>query len=148
MKRWERAIANMRATLSYGREALVSQLGRRAAALSAALPVAIYAPVLDHLDAELGALHRELTDAETVSQADLAPMDSPLLEAMLDHRDRLFRPVFVVNIHLPQSQIIPADAPSSPASVSYYLKFSGRQTVWKYYLLGDLAREEEQRASE
>ena len=61
-----RAIVDMRATVSRARDPLIHQLGMRAAVLAAAAPEP---PVLDHLDAELEALHHDLADAEELYDA-------------------------------------------------------------------------------
>ncbi len=82
-----------------------------------------------------------LHDEEYVSETDFVRMDSPLLADSLSKKDRLVKPVCVVNICISENESSLFDEPSKAISKSYYLKFQARQTFWKYYLLGDMARE-------
>ena len=66
-----RLIADLRSSIRESRDSLSRQLARRAAALSGAPAgdATIYQPILDYLDAELAAAHRELADAERAYDA-------------------------------------------------------------------------------
>lgn len=65
--RYLRSIARLRSTIKFSRATLGRHLAERPAAVSAATgkPGFTYHPVFDHLDAELAAVHRELTAAES-----------------------------------------------------------------------------------
>ncbi len=74
-----------------------------------------------------------LHEAETVTGADLLPLDETRLNTVLTKKDRLVHPDFVVNIGMSKR--------SDPAK-NYIIKFKARETYWKYYLLGNMARKE------
>lgn len=88
---------------------------------------------------------RRLTRDENTSQEDLVPLDSkehkPFFAVTLDKRDRLSRPLFVLNIRVSDALAGPDDTPGKSGPARYYLNFGGRKTIWKYYFTGDLARE-------
>jgi len=64
-----------------------------------------------------------------VSPADFITLDSPLLENLLDRRDRLVRPVCVISLHLTPNEV----------GKNCFIRFKARETFWKYYLLGSMA---------
>ncbi len=71
--------------------------------------------------------------ADSVSESDLLLLDSPLLNDILSKKDRLVCPLFIVNIGISNS---------GDRAKKYTLKFKARETIWKYYLLGNMARKD------
>lgn len=80
-----------------------------------------------------------LHDAGYVSNQDYEPLDSSLLKDVLSPRDRLVRPHFVVNIWLGRNRKL-FDKQNNTTAKHYYLRFNARETVWKYYVLGEIAQ--------
>lgn len=78
---------------------------------------------------ELDSGRRSLAKANIVSDADFVPFDDTELASVLTARDRRVPPVAFVCIVL--RDLTPR---------RYVLRFEARQTFWKYYLLGDMAR--------
>ena len=83
-----------------------------------------------------------LHDEEYVSKTDFEKLNSPLLEDTLSKKDRLLRPMFIVQIGVSEKDVSLFDDQSKATAKNYYIKFKARQTFWKYYLLGDMARED------
>lgn len=81
-------------------------------------------------------LHRE----EFVSAADFEELSSPLLEGVISHRDSLSNPILVISIGLSEDEVASLKQASKPSAKKYYVSFQAEQTIWKYYLLGDLAK--------
>lgn len=77
-----------------------------------------------------------------VGEADYAGLSSPSLAPLLGERDRIIRPVFVVRITIDPPQPQGADECLKFVPKHYYLRFQARRTVWKYYLLGRMARKD------
>jgi hypothetical protein len=83
-----------------------------------------------------------LHDGEYVSETDFEKLNSPLLEGTLSKKDRLLRPMFIVQIGVSEEDVSLFDDQSKATAKNYYIKFKARQTFWKYYLLGDIARQD------
>ncbi len=73
-------------------------------------------------------------------ESDFKELGSPALEDFLSKRDRLVRPLCLVNIYpFVQNQgSVSEQLNASPKD--YYLKFKARKTFWKYYLLGTMSK--------
>lgn len=78
---------------------------------------------------------------EYVSKINFVPQDSAKLKDMLSQKDRLIAPVFVVKIGVDEKQNSFFDEQLKPTARHYYLRFKARQTFWKYFLLGDMAKQ-------
>ena len=97
----------------------------------------------DNLDSQTDETGRtKLQDQEYAGASDLEKLDSALLEHILSARDRLAKPVCVVSIRLPESAGAPLDLGATAGSRRYVISFDAKRTIWKYYLLGDLAIED------
>ena len=83
-----------------------------------------------------------LHDADYVSENDFEVLDSPRLEDIISPRDHFVKPEFIVSIRLTEEEISQSEEPSKAPFNKYYLKFKARQTIWKYYLLGSLAKKQ------
>jgi hypothetical protein len=81
-----------------------------------------------------------LHEAQYVSEVDFERLDSPRLEQVLNPKDRLVKPEFVVTIRLAGEDLPQLDHPSIDNARDYYLRFKARETIWKYYLLGKLKK--------
>lgn len=81
-----------------------------------------------------------LHEQEYVSGQDFVPIASPLLDDLLNPKDRLIKPAFTVTVHVTGADIQGVDAPGPSHPPHYYVKFHARQMVWKYYVLGNLAK--------
>ncbi len=99
--------------------------------------------------------------AESVSSGDFARLDDPRVADLLSPRDRLVRPLWLLDVDMacvlpPRQDTAPprrqargragrlsvASAPASPVVPQVYtVRFKARQTFWKYYLCGEFARE-------
>ncbi|WP_447985966.1 hypothetical protein [Nitrospira sp. Nam74] len=81
-------------------------------------------------------LHHE----EYVAEENLQSVTSPSLEELLTKKDRLVRPLCLVNLWMTERERgVLASLAHTPAGV-YVIKFKARQTFWKYYVLGKLSR--------
>ena len=82
-------------------------------------------------------LHQE----DHLSDADFENLDSPVFEDVLSPTDRLIRPIIVVNIRITEDEagLISELLPATPKT--YFVSFRARETIWKYYLLGEVAKE-------
>lgn len=78
---------------------------------------------------------------EYLGEADFKSLDSPLFEDVLSHRDRLVRPQIVVNIRFTgdEAGLLGEQSPATPKV--YFVSFRARETIWKYSLLGEVAKE-------
>ena len=81
-------------------------------------------------------LHKE----KYVAEKDFRKLDSPFFEEILDKKDMLARPAFVVDIGMTKKESSLLDKPLKTNYKNYYLSFGARQTFWKYYVLGSLER--------
>lgn len=77
---------------------------------------------------------------EFVSRADYIGFSSPTLAPLLSERDRLIRPVCIVNTVISSSGSKTPNKGLKFPPKHYYLTFEARQTIWKYYLLGAMAK--------
>ena len=96
---------------------------------------------LDNRDVKADKTGRlRLHDENYVAEKDFKKLGSPLVEEVLDKKDMLARPAFIVNIGITQKESSLLDKPLKTNCKNYYLSFGARQTFWKYYLLGSLER--------
>lgn len=79
---------------------------------------------------------------EYAGSGDFRPLDFPNLQGVLTPKDRLVRPTFVVNIGVPKEVADALDEGAGGGARNYFVAFQERQTVWKYFLVGELARED------
>jgi hypothetical protein len=82
-------------------------------------------------------LHQE----EFVGQADFAHLNSPSPGGLLGRWEGRGNFPLVVNIDVPGDEVRALPGPPAATPKNYYISFQAGQTLWKYYLLGDLARE-------
>lgn len=75
-----------------------------------------------------------------VSELDFAKLDAPLFSGVVDKRDRLIRPAFVVSMDLALALDALADAPATDRSGDCVVAFKARETFWRYYLLGEMQK--------
>ncbi|MFJ3047924.1 hypothetical protein ACIPEN_19010 [Herbaspirillum chlorophenolicum] len=78
---------------------------------------------------------RRLHAGDTVDAGMMQAMTAPLLARHLDRRDVLRKPVLVAEIDL-ADHVAKEDA-ADVHGVNYYLRFSVRKSIWKYYLISD-----------
>jgi len=81
-----------------------------------------------------------LSAYEYVSNNDLKNADSNELKGIISQRDRLLPPVFVVKIFAETERASDIEQWLESELTSYFIAFNARQTFWKYYLLGKMAR--------
>lgn len=79
-----------------------------------------------------------LHQAEYVNDRDFQPIDAARVAGLLDKKDFLVRPSFLIDIVLGEGGLGFADA-DEPVARNYYLSFDARRTFWKYCLMGDAA---------
>ena len=79
----------------------------------------------------------EYTGAE-----DFKPMDFPGFQDVLTPKDRMAKPTFVVSISVPEGVADALIDGSYEGPRAYFVNFQERKTFWKYFLVGDLARED------
>lgn len=75
-----------------------------------------------------------------VTELDFERLDAPLFGEILDKRDRLVRPAFVVSIDLAMALDAFADASATNRSNECIVAFKARETFWRYYLLGEMQK--------
>ncbi len=94
-------------------------------------------------DKKRGAIHGRilLHDLDYVSMVDLEKLNSSQLRGVLEQRERSLPPFFIVNIQLKEKDLIGVGTNSSVPLKNYTIKFKERQVYWKYYLVGEMARE-------
>jgi len=71
-----------------------------------------------------------------VSEPDFEKLDAPQFREILDKRDRLIRPAFVVSMDLAMA----LDALADDRSGECIVAFKARETFWRYYLLGEMKK--------
>ncbi|MBL1260673.1 MAG: hypothetical protein COB33_009115 [Thiotrichaceae bacterium] len=76
-----------------------------------------------------------------ISMIDTIKVDSGTLDGVLDRRDKLIPPFFVVSLRIDKAHLSGVGSSSGVASKRYYIKIKERQVFWKYYLMGALARD-------
>ncbi len=81
-----------------------------------------------------------LHEHDYVSQKDFIPITSPRLQDVLDPKDRLVRPMLMVTVHGEDIGLHSSGKFHDVVAQRYYIRFKSREVVWKYYLLGDMAR--------
>ena len=81
-----------------------------------------------------------LHSGEYVSATDLIDVESPALDRILDAKDKLIKPIFVVRIDLAKTAKPNADKGGSTHKY-YCIRFNTRKTIWKYHLLGKIWNE-------
>lgn len=91
-------------------------------------------------DVKLDNEYIRLHASEYVSNFSLKKLESPQLKGVLSQKDRLILPLFVVRIYATGKEGSLFSVQLETAAKNYYLSFKSRQTVWKYYLLGSMAR--------
>jgi hypothetical protein len=84
---------------------------------------------------------QRLHDEEYVSSIDFQKLDTAQLKGILNKKDRLVRPIFIVRLFVSEKEINPFSKQLKVIPSDYYIKFNSRQTFWKYYLLGKIASE-------
>jgi len=89
----------------------------------------------------LGVANYNLSASEYVSVNDLKKLDSNELKGIIDHKERLLPPVFVVKIFAQNEQGSLLEQWLKPTATTYSIAFNARETFWKYYLLGKMAKE-------
>ncbi len=84
---------------------------------------------------------RNLSASKYVSNKDVKKPDANELESVITQRDRLLPPVFVLKIYASANprpllkQWLKSDL------TRYSIAFNARQTYWKYYVLGQMAKQ-------
>lgn len=81
-----------------------------------------------------------LHEQEYVSDLDFVPITSPVIDGVLSSKDRLLKPTFTVTVHSTEADRSHLDTPGASHAPHYYIKFHAREMVWKYYVLGNLAK--------
>jgi len=79
---------------------------------------------------------------EYVSERDFLSMKSPNFKDILASRDRLIKPVFVVSIRVRPQDLVENLSPTEGRKKRYFICFKVRDTIWKYFLQGDLKDKE------
>jgi len=77
---------------------------------------------------------------EYASTQDFVPLDSIQLKDILNGKDRFLPPVFVIKIAVNNKQSI-FDTQLKPTARDFYIHFKPRHTIWKFFLLGNMAKE-------
>jgi len=83
-----------------------------------------------------------LHSGEFVSEADFEKLNSPVLEGVFCLQDHLLTPIFIINILTSENDVRALALEPTDAPKSYYIRFQARQSFWKYYLMGGLAKED------
>jgi len=81
-----------------------------------------------------------LHEADYISEIDFEVLNSPRLIDILSPKESLVKPEFIISIRLEDKEIPQLDESSKAPFKNYYLKFQARETIWKYYLLGNLTK--------
>ncbi len=76
---------------------------------------------------------------DSVSEADLEPLGSTILDKILNNRDRHLPPAFIVNIRAQGGSNSLFDKKLQVVSRQFQICFNSRKTIWKYFLLGNTA---------
>lgn len=77
---------------------------------------------------------------DCVSPADFKALSDPVFEGVLDKRDVLLRPAFIVDISLGALELGAFLDGGRVESKAYQLAFRAKRTFWKYCLIGDLSK--------
>ena len=83
-----------------------------------------------------------LNREEYISEKDSEPIDSEPINSELSKRDRLIRPILMVNICAEGDISRFFDEQANVIPKKYFLKFHSRATFWKYYVIGEIERED------
>lgn len=75
-----------------------------------------------------------------VAEENLQSVTSPDLEELLTKKDRLVRPLCLVNLWITERERRVIESPEHTPPSVYVVKFKARQTFWKYHVLGKLSR--------
>lgn len=78
-----------------------------------------------------------ISESEFVSAADFRQGDSNELAEILNQKDRLINPEFVLRIHATNNEGSLLNQWLVQPATIYSIKFNSRQRYWKYYLLGN-----------
>lgn len=81
-------------------------------------------------------LHSDLNATEKA----LIDMRADQLEGMLDPKDYLVKPAFILQIVITADEQGLCSEKLDAASRRYFIRFTTSQTYWKYYILGDLSK--------
>ncbi len=84
---------------------------------------------------------KNLSLSDYVSKKDIKKLDANVLEDIISQKDRLLPPIFVVKIFAESEQGSLLEQWLKPTATIYSIAFNARQTFWKYYLLGKMAKE-------
>lgn len=76
----------------------------------------------------------------SVSETNFEKLNSPRLQDLLSKKERLVRPMFVVDLPLARKKKGRFGDPFKADGPNCYLKFKARETVWKYYLVGEMGK--------
>ncbi|NKB82598.1 MAG: hypothetical protein GKS05_12065 [Nitrospirales bacterium] len=78
----------------------------------------------------------------SVSDKNFEKLNAPVLEGLIGKKEKLVKPHFLINIWVEAEKTLPKPLAKSRTLIpaEYYLKFKARQTYWKYYLLGAMAK--------
>ena len=82
-----------------------------------------------------------LHEQDYVSEKDFVSVGSVQTKDVLNQKDRLIAPVFVVKISASAKQGDLFDQQLKPIARDYQIRFKTRETRWKYFLLGDIAQQ-------
>ena len=74
------------------------------------------------------------------STQDLIPLNSIQFKDVLNKKDRFMPPVFTIKIAANNKQGMFSTMQLKPTSRDFYICFESRQTIWKFFLLGDMAK--------
>lgn len=91
-------------------------------------------------DVHIGNEQIRLHTLDFVSNINSENLRSSKVRDILSQKDRLIPPLFVVRIYAQGREGTLFSAQFETAVRNYYLNFKTRQTFWKYYLLGGMAR--------
>lgn len=83
-----------------------------------------------------------LNQGKYVSKKDIEKISSQSIKQILSRRDRLIKPLFVLNISAKNKNIYLFDKQMKVLPKRYIIKFKNRKTYWKYYLLNELNKED------
>jgi len=84
-----------------------------------------------------------ISAAEFVSGKDFRSMDSNEMKEILEQKDRLINPEFVLRIYAGNNEGSLLQQWLEQPPTIYSIKFNSRQRYWKYYLLGRIAMKSE-----
>ena len=82
----------------------------------------------------------KLHAADHVSESDLVNLNTLPLAKIFNQRDRIVKPGFIVCIRVALNDIQSLEHPSETTIQKFVLSFKARETFWKYYLLGNIAK--------